>query len=54
MSSLPELIETAVVLARGQGYTWEDIGEAFGGSTKQSMHQRFGYLDERVPPEKRR
>lgn len=35
------LIDEAVILAKSQGRSWADIGEAFG-MTRQAAYQRFG------------
>ena len=36
------LLDEAVQLARDNGAKWEDIGEAFGGMTKQGAWDRWG------------
>lgn len=41
-NEVTNLRTAAVAEARRQGATWEEIGEAVGGITKQAAYERFG------------
>jgi hypothetical protein len=42
--SLRVVLDASVILARQQGRSWSEIGEALG-MTKQGAQQRFGHLE---------
>lgn len=42
--ALRAVVDAGVILAREQGRSWSEIGEALGVS-KQAAQQRFGHLD---------
>ena len=41
---LEELERTQVLRARGQGWSWQEIGEALGVS-RQAVHKKYGRED---------